>query len=73
MTHPMGEVSPRTRAHDAARIPHASTAGDGSCERWWSYETAALLCRGRGCHTVYDARDVIDPENEDYALYVPGG
>lgn len=26
-----------------------------------------FLCRGRGCHTVYDARD---PENGDYRLYV---
>jgi ribosome biogenesis protein Nip4 len=29
-----------------------------------------FLCRGRGCHTVYEAKDVIDPENEDYGLYV---
>jgi hypothetical protein len=25
----------------------------------------------RGCHLIYDAREVIDPENEDYRLYVP--
>jgi hypothetical protein len=29
-----------------------------------------FLCTGRGCHSVYDARDVIDQENEDYSLYV---
>jgi hypothetical protein len=29
-----------------------------------------FLCRGRGCPTVYEAKDVIDPENEDYGLYV---
>jgi hypothetical protein len=28
------------------------------------------LCRGHGCHTMYDARDVIDPENEDWRLFV---
>lgn len=27
-------------------------------------------CLGKGCHTVYEARDVIDPANEDYRLYV---
>ena len=29
-----------------------------------------LSCIGRGCHTVYEARDVIDPANEVYWLYV---
>jgi hypothetical protein len=29
-----------------------------------------FLCQGRGCHAVYNAREVIDPENEDYGLYV---
>lgn len=27
-----------------------------------------FLCRGRGCHTTYDAREVIDPESDDYPL-----
>jgi hypothetical protein len=27
-------------------------------------------CIGKGCHTVYEAREVIDPANEDYRLYV---
>jgi hypothetical protein len=30
------------------------------------------LCGGRGCHTMYDAREVIDLENEDYRLWVRG-
>jgi hypothetical protein len=29
-----------------------------------------FLCTGRGCHSIYDAGQVIDPENPDYALYV---
>ena len=28
------------------------------------------MCLGHGCHSVYEAREVIDPENEDYRLYV---
>lgn len=27
-------------------------------------------CLGKGCHTVYEAQQVIDPKNEDYGLYV---
>jgi hypothetical protein len=27
-------------------------------------------CQGRACHTVSDARELIDPDNEDYGLYV---
>jgi len=29
-------------------------------------------CIGKGCHTVYEAREVIDRANEDYRLWVPG-
>ena len=30
-----------------------------------------LLCLGKGCHTVYEAREVIDPANaEDWRLWV---
>jgi hypothetical protein len=29
-----------------------------------------LLCTGKGCHTVYEAREVIDPENGDWPLDV---
>jgi hypothetical protein len=29
-----------------------------------------FLCRGRGCHSIYDASEVIDPENDDYRLWV---
>jgi hypothetical protein len=28
------------------------------------------LCTGRACHTVYLARDVIDPDNDDFRLSV---
>ena len=27
-------------------------------------------CLGRGCHSVYEAREVIDPSSADYAVYV---
>jgi hypothetical protein len=27
-------------------------------------------CLGKGRHTVYEAREVIDPTNGDYPLYV---
>ncbi len=27
-------------------------------------------CTGRGCHSVYEAREVIDRGNEDYRIYV---
>jgi hypothetical protein len=29
-----------------------------------------FLCLGRGCHSVYAPREVVDPENEDYRLWV---
>jgi len=28
------------------------------------------LCNGKGCHTVYDAWEVIDPANDEYRLWV---
>lgn len=42
----------------------------------WRVKTISLtknekfLCHGRGCHTIYEPREVIDPANDDYALYV---
>lgn len=29
-----------------------------------------FLCPGKGCHSIYVPREVIDPESEDYRLYV---
>lgn len=29
-----------------------------------------FLSRGRGCHTIYDAAEVIDRENDEYGIYV---
>lgn len=29
-----------------------------------------LLCTGKGCHSIYDPVEVIDPESPDYAIYV---
>ena len=26
-------------------------------------------CLGKGCHTIYEARDVIDPGNADFGIY----
>ncbi len=28
-----------------------------------------LSCLGRGCHTVYEPRDVIGPGSDDYRLW----
>lgn len=58
------------KAPAAARIPNASTAAGGVVGRMVVLRNGRFLCRGRGCHTVYDAKDVIDPQNVDYALYV---
>jgi len=29
-----------------------------------------LSCLGKGWHTVYEAREVIDPGHDDYCVYV---
>ena len=29
-----------------------------------------LSCLGKGCHTVYEPREVIDPRSDDYRLWV---
>jgi hypothetical protein len=34
------------------------------------FRNGRFLCRGRGCHAVYDAQDVIHSESADYRLYV---
>jgi hypothetical protein len=32
-----------------------------------------LSCLGKGCHTVHEPREVIDPESEDYRLWIGSG
>ena len=33
-------------------------------------KNGTFSCLGKGCHTVCEAREVIDPENDDYRLWV---
>jgi hypothetical protein len=42
---------------------------------WDKYSGASAqdrkcVCERKGCHLKYEAREVIDPENEDYRLWV---
>lgn len=66
----MGEVSPRTKAHAACTNSDCEYGDRWVVGRMVVLKNGRFMCRGRGCHTIYDAKDVIDPDNEDYELYV---
>ena len=36
----------------------------------WRLENGKLSCLGKGCHSVYEPREVIDPEGDGCRLWV---
>lgn len=50
--------------------PECDYGGRWIVRRMTRLKNDKWLCLGKGCHTVYEARDLIDPANEDYRLYV---
>ncbi len=64
------EVSPRTKGAGDARTSNASTAVVGSSAGCGSFGTGNSAVLGKGCHTVYEAREIIDPANDDYGIYI---
>lgn len=66
----MDDVSPRTKGARRCTNPECEHGGRWVVARMVVLSNGRLLCRGRGCHMVYEAREVIHSENEDYRLYV---
>lgn len=64
------EVLPRTKGARRCTNPECEYAGRWLVRTMVVLRNGRFLCRGRACHTVYDPGQVIDPENEDYRLYV---
>lgn len=64
------EASPKTKGARRCTNPNCEYVGRWIVGRMVVLRNDRLLCQGRRCHTVYEARDVIDPENDDYGLYV---
>jgi hypothetical protein len=66
----IADVPPRTKGARRYTSPECEYNG-----RWLVRTTTRTmngkwLCGGRGCHTIYEAREVMDPESEDYRLWV---
>jgi hypothetical protein len=66
----MQDVSPKTKGARKCTNPDCEYGGKWIVGRMVVLRNGRFLCRGRGCHSIYDASQVINPENEDYALYV---
>jgi hypothetical protein len=66
-----GEASPRAKGARRCTNPECEYGRRWIVGGMRVLRNGKFSCLGRGCHTVYEARDVIDPANEDYRLYVP--
>jgi hypothetical protein len=64
------EVSPRTKGARRCTNPNCEFGGRWVARKMVRLKNGKWLCTGRGCHSVYEARDVIDPGNDDYRLWV---
>jgi len=58
--------------HDEGTDPDCECGGHWIVGRIVVPCKGRLLCRGRGCHSIYDAAEVIDPANEDYRTWAAG-
>jgi len=68
----MPEVSPRAKGARRCTNPECEYGGRWTARTMTRLKNGRWLCNGKGCHTVYDARDVIDPGNDEYRLWVDG-
>ncbi len=66
----MEEASRRTKGARRCTNPQCEYGGRWVVGKMKVMRNGRFLCTGRGCHTIYDAREVIHPQNDDYRLYV---
>jgi len=63
-------LSPRAKGARRCANPECEYGGRWIVRGMTRLKNDKWLCLGKGCHTVYEAREVIDPANDDYRLYV---
>ena len=65
----MVEASPLTKGARRCTNPDCEYGGKWMIRTMTRLRNDKWLCNGKDCHSVYEARDVIDPANDDYRLY----
>ena len=66
----MNEASPRAKGARRCNNPDCEYGGRWIVGKMKVMRNGRFLFTGRGCHSTYDPREVIDPGNDDYRLYV---
>jgi len=66
----MEDASPRAKNARRCTNPECEFGGRWVVNKMKVTMNGRLLCTGKGCHTIYDPAEVIDPESSDYAIYV---
>jgi hypothetical protein len=64
------DASPRTEGARRCTNPECEFGGRWVVGKMVRTKNGKLLCRGRGCHTIYRPEEVIDPTNDDNRLWV---
>jgi hypothetical protein len=67
----MEDVSPRAKGARRCTNPECEYGGRWFVRTMTRLKNGRWLCLGRECHSVYEASEVIDRENEDDGLWVP--
>jgi len=60
------DSSPRTKGARRCTNPDCEHGGRRVVGKMVRTKNGKLLCRGKGCHTIYAPSEVIDPENDDH-------
>ena len=65
----MKEASATTKGARLCTNPDCEFGGRWIVGGMRVLKNGKFSCLGKGCHTVYEGREVIDPANPDYGLY----
>jgi len=66
----MDEVSPQIKRARLCTNPDCEYGGRWIIGKMTRTKNGKLLCTGKGCHRIYEPGAVIDPESDDYRLWV---
>jgi hypothetical protein len=66
----MDEVSPKTKGARRCTNPEGDYGSRWVVGKMVRSGNGKLLCTGKGCHTIYESTEVIDPESDDFKLWI---
>jgi hypothetical protein len=69
----LDEASPRTKGARRCANPACEYGNRWVVGKMRLLRNGKFSCLGKGCHTIYEPREVIDPSSDDFGIYTRRG